>query len=157
MAQPLVICHSCKKINVQNGCLNNYLLCKVCYEALSSDINQTRKYLLDSIFEINQTNDLNKKLGLTHSVIEASSVLSKNPYFNERVLDEDIQKLRYNALKDYTVYQFAINDGRKLLNKEEQEKILFKNTKPTISGSIDVDFIVIDFEIANNNLIVPVH
>jgi DNA polymerase-3 subunit epsilon len=152
MTQPLVICHSCKKINVQNGSLNNYPLCKVCFEALSSDINHTRKNLLDSIAEINQTNDLNKKLELTHSVIVVTSVLSKNPYFNETVLDEDIQKLRYNALKDYTVYQFAIKDNRKQLNKQEQEKILLKNAKSTNFSSINVDFIVIDFEIANNNL-----
>lgn len=153
MAQPLVICHSCKKINVQNGCLNNYPLCKVCYEVLSTDINQKRISLLESIYIISQTNDLNKKLELTHSVIQVSSTLTKNPYFNEPVLDVDIQKIRYNALKDYAVYQFAIKENRKMLNAKEQEKVLLKNVNPSVfPSSIKVDFIVIDFEIANNNL-----
>lgn len=99
--------------------------------------------IYESMYSIKTTKDLNINLEKVHNIIIASSDLRKNPFFNKLVLNQDIEEIRFNALRDYTIYQQAIRDNRKRLKKEEKEKLLLKYEKQTIPYQ---NYVAIDIE-----------
>jgi DNA polymerase III subunit epsilon len=139
----LVICHSCNKSVIKSFKLNYHILCDECFDKANSEINIKSVVITESLYILNKTKELNTKLVLLEKIISVSSELRKNPYFNKQILEKDIETVRFNALKDYTIYQQAIRENRKRLNKSEKDNLLLKYVKQTVPYS---NFIAVDIE-----------
>ncbi|GKU82693.1 PolC-type DNA polymerase III [Niallia sp. NCCP-28] len=103
--------------------IHDTVFCKSCFDLIKSNYASIVGNIYETIFKIHKSKDLFEKKELLHELINVTSQLRKEKYFDYRINDMHIDDFRVQCLRDYALYNNTINNNRKKLTLEEKEKV----------------------------------